>query len=93
MIKVANWAESLVPSAIQRSVSFSTRPEFTSFALGLPATELLPSSLLLQGIDDKLLDNDEFVIVVVVVLLVSLLTELPFLSSIIIKGESSVIAI
>jgi len=56
MIKVANWAESLVPSAIQKSVSFSTRPEFTSFALGLPATELLPSSLLLQGIDDKLLD-------------------------------------
>ena len=57
MIKVANWAESLVPSAIQKSVSFSTRPEFTSFALGLPATELLPSSLLLQGIDDKLLDD------------------------------------
>lgn len=57
MIKVANWAESLAPSAIQKSVSFSTMPEFTSFALGLPATELLPSSLLSKIIDNKLLNN------------------------------------
>ena len=57
MIKVAKWAQSLVPSAIQKSVAFSTQPEFISFALGLPDTESLPLSLLLQGIGDKLTDN------------------------------------
>lgn len=41
---LARWAGRITPSALQESLSATTKPGILSFALGLPAPELFPSA-------------------------------------------------
>jgi 2-aminoadipate transaminase len=57
VFKLANWIQSSEPSAIQQAIGLSLNPDFISFALGLPALELMPLELLNQNITSVIYDS------------------------------------
>lgn len=42
-MRVATWAQTIKPSTINQMLALTSRPDVTSFALGLPAPELFPA--------------------------------------------------
>jgi len=55
---LAAWARAVRPSVIQQMLSLSSRPDLVTFALGLPAPELLPAEELTRAAECVLRDRD-----------------------------------
>jgi 2-aminoadipate transaminase len=56
-VRVANWAKNIKSSMLQEMLSVASKPGILSFALGLPAPELFPSSQMAQAATQVLSDD------------------------------------
>lgn len=53
-LELANWAQAIRQSSIQRLLELTARPNIISFALGLPASELFPAEAFARAATDVL---------------------------------------